>query len=255
MKKKLSLMLCLCIMALTLAACGSADPQDVDYGGMSYSDLQSSAQNLVTSIAASSEEELSAAIETNEQYAKQYAKQYGREYTEAEAVISLLQSWLDTTSDVGTFVGLGEFSIDKTSDTVTVDQIVNFSERDVDVTCVYEYNYLTEEIEMTDATADIVYTLGEKLEKAALNTLMGMGTVFCVLILISLIIYCFKFISKVGAPKKETAKTEATKAPAVETVNENLTDDLELVAVISAAIAASEGTSTDSFVVRSIHRR
>ena len=66
---------------------------------MSYSDLQSSAQNLVTSIAASSEEELSAAIETNEQYAKQYAKQYGREYTEAEAVISLLQSWLDTTSD------------------------------------------------------------------------------------------------------------------------------------------------------------
>ena len=246
MKKKLSLMLCLCIMALTLAACGSADPQDVDYGGMSYSDLQSSAQNLVTSIAASSEEELSAAIETNEQYAKQYAKQYGREYTEAEAVISLLQSWLDTTSDVGTFVGLGEFSIDKTSDTVTVDQIVNFSERDVDVTFVYEYNYLTEEI---------VYTLGEKLEKAALNTLMGMGTVFCVLILISLIIYCFKFISKVGAPKKETAKTEATKAPAVETVNENLTDDLELVAVISAAIAASEGTSTDSFVVRSIHRR
>ncbi len=89
MKKKLSLMLCLCIMALTLAACGSADPQDVDYGGMSYSDLQSSAQNLVTSIAAFSEEELSAAIETNEQYAKQYAKQYGREYTEAEAVISL----------------------------------------------------------------------------------------------------------------------------------------------------------------------
>ena len=95
MKKKLSLMLCLCIMALTLAACGSADPQDVDYGGMSYSDLQSSAQNLVTSIAAFSEEELSAAIETNEQYAKQYAKQYGREYTEAEAVISLLQScWI-----------------------------------------------------------------------------------------------------------------------------------------------------------------
>ena len=39
----------------------------------------------------------------------------------------------------------------------------------MDVTFVYEYNYLTEEIEMTDATADIVYTLGEKLEKAALN--------------------------------------------------------------------------------------
>ena len=33
-----------------------------------------------------------------------------------------------------------------------------------------------------------------------------------------------------------------------------MTDDLELVAVISAAIAASENTSTDSFVVRSIKK-
>ena len=32
-------------------------------------------------------------------------------------------------------------------------------------------------------------------------------------------------------------------------------DDAELVAVIAAAIAAAEGTSTDSFVVRSIRRR
>ena len=33
------------------------------------------------------------------------------------------------------------------------------------------------------------------------------------------------------------------------------TDDTELVAVISAAIAAATGTSTDGFVVRSIKRR
>ena len=33
------------------------------------------------------------------------------------------------------------------------------------------------------------------------------------------------------------------------------TDDMELVAVITAAIAASTGASTDSFVVRSIKRR
>lgn len=254
MKKKISLMLCLCIMALTFAACGT-DPQDVDYRGKTYSELQDEAQGLVTSIASSTEDDISAAIETNKQYAKQYAKQYGREYTEAEAFISLLEGWQDATADVGAFEGLGEFSVTKTSDTVTVDQIVNFSEREVDVTFVYEYNYLTEELEMTDATADKVYSFGEKMQKAALNTLMGMGTVFCVLVLISLIIYCFKFISAIGAPKKETTKTEEVKAPVVEAVEEDLSDDLELVAVISAAIAASEGTTTDSFVVRSIHRR
>ena len=243
------------MIALTLTACGT-DPKTVDYGGMSYSDLQTNAQSLVTSIAASTNDEISAAIETNEQYAKQYAKQYGREYTEAEAIISLLKSWQDATDSLGNFEGLGEFSVSKTSDTVTVDQIVNFSEREVDVTFVYEYNYLTEELEMTDATADMVYTMGEKLEKAALNTVMGLGTVFCVLVLISLIIYCFKFISKIGAPKKEPAKAEEVKAPVIEeAASEDLTDDLELVAVISAAIAASEGTTTDGFVVRSIHRR
>ena len=43
-------------------------------------------------------------------------------------------------------------------------------------------------------------------------------------------------------------------APAAAPVEEDLTDDLELVAVISAAIAASENTSTDSFVVRSIKK-
>ena len=32
-------------------------------------------------------------------------------------------------------------------------------------------------------------------------------------------------------------------------------DDTELIAVIAAAIAASEGTSTSDFVVRSINRR
>ena len=54
----------------------------------------------------------------------------------------------------------------------------------------------------------------------------------------------------------ETPAPAAAPAPVVEevvTVDE--TDDLELIAVITAAIAAQEGTSTDGFVVRSIRRR
>ena len=38
-------------------------------------------------------------------------------------------------------------------------------------------------------------------------------------------------------------------------VEEVVSEDSELVAVIAAAIAASEGTSTSDFVVRSINRR
>ena len=96
------------------------------------------------------------------------------------------------------------------------------------------------------------------MEKAALNTLMGMGTVFAVLILISIIIYCFRFIGDIqNIGKKKKAEASAPQSPQAPQVAKEapLTDDLELIAVISAAIAASEGTSTDSFVVRSIHRR
>lgn len=94
--------------------------------------------------------------------------------------------------------------------------------------------------------------------KALLNTVMGMGTVFVVLVFISWIIGLFKYLNK---PVKEEVKKEP--APVVDNVvaqieeTEELSDDSELVAVITAAIAAYEGTagaSNSGFRVRSIKR-
>ena len=101
------------------------------------------------------------------------------------------------------------------------------------------------------------------MASALSNTIMGMGTVFAVLIFISLIISCFIFIPKIteARERKKAGKTDNVAESNVKTdvavtpQSEKLTDNLELIAVISAAIAASENTSTDSFVVRSIRRR
>ena len=122
-------------------------------------------------------------------------------------------------------------------------------------------------LKLESAALNPVSTIGELMGKAALNTLIGMGTVFCVLILISLIISCFGIIPKIqesAARKKAAAKgsqevsgidNAVTQIEELEAVEEQ-TDDLELVAVIAAAIAAAEGAvSTDGFVVRSIRRR
>lgn len=102
--------------------------------------------------------------------------------------------------------------------------------------------------------------LGDVMKKAAMNTVMGMGTVFLVLILISIIIYFLGFIGKAGnknkpvkMPEKVPEKEIAVEAAAA--VPEDLTDDFELVAVIAAAIAASEGVPADSLIVRSIRRK
>lgn len=92
--------------------------------------------------------------------------------------------------------------------------------------------------------------------KALLNTLMGMGTVFIVLIFISWVISLFKYLYK---PVKQEVKQEPAPAviPVVEEEPEELTDDSELVAVITAAVAAYEGeagASNSGFRVRSIKR-
>ena len=117
---------------------------------------------------------------------------------------------------------------------------------------------------MTPSTlsVDVQYSMAQTLQRAGLNTLMGIGTVFVMLVLLSLLISLFRFIPNPEAKKAAEAKAAkaakeaeaAAAAPAVQTAEENLADDGELVAVIAAAIAAAEGTTTDGFVVRSIRK-
>ena len=112
--------------------------------------------------------------------------------------------------------------------------------------------------------------IGELMMKATMDTLMGMAVVFIVLILISLIIWLLGFIPKLQEKKSDTDKKETKQSIKEEAVNNTIAqivqkeervevvaaDDLELVAVIAAAIAASQGAvSTDGFVVRSIRKR
>ena len=99
---------------------------------------------------------------------------------------------------------------------------------------------------------------------ALLNTLIGMGTVFIVLIFISLIISFFKYVPML---EKKLSKGDKEKDPRVSNEvpkilrdleeEEELVGDEELVAVITAAIMAYHaGTSSskDKLVVRSIRR-
>ncbi|WP_050008245.1 OadG family protein [Butyrivibrio sp. WCE2006] len=110
-------------------------------------------------------------------------------------------------------------------------------------------------------SVNVNHTTGEKLKSAGLNTLLGMGMAFTVLIIIALVISLFPLINKLTEKKPETNKEITEKS--IETVTsqiaekEELTDDSELIAVISAAIAAyeaSQGTGGDGFVVRSVRK-
>ena len=84
-------------------------------------------------------------------------------------------------------------------------------------------------------------TIGEILSKAILNTCLGMGTVFFMLLFISCIIYMFKFIPD-GADKnpKQEAEMKNTSSNDKEASDKEASYDDEIAVVIAAAIHAFE---------------
>ena len=73
--------------------------------------------------------------------------------------------------------------------------------------------------------------------EAVMNTLIGMGTVFVVLILISIIIFLLKYVPKMFEKKKaepEAAKQEKPAAKAVAKQEVPVSDNTQIIAVITA---------------------
>ena len=111
--------------------------------------------------------------------------------------------------------------------------------------------------------------LSDRLKLASLNTLLGMGVTFAVLTLIIMIISLFKFLPSSTGKKvqKQQQKDDSTPvdnviAQIISQEEANLMNDQELVAVITASIAAYQSefssASVDStaggFLVRSIRK-
>lgn len=127
---------------------------------------------------------------------------------------------------------------------------------DTDVVVTYEQNAKDQSVSFS---WDIQYSMGKLIERAGLNTVMGIGIVFLALLFLSFLIGRLHIIPDLIEKKEAEKAPVAPAAPApvaapVVEEEEDLMDDLELVAVITAAIAASETTSGDGFVVRSIKK-
>ena len=168
---------------------------------------------------------------------------------------SAMQSWQTSKDELGAKKeSNGETTVTLKDDQYTVTVPVKFEKTNANFVYVFESTGTP-----VSMSVDVQYGLGKTLQRAGLNTLMGVGTVFVMLILLSLLISLVRFIPNPEAKKAAEAKAAkeaqaAVIAAAPVQAEENLADDGELVAVIAAAIAAAEGTTTDGFVVRSIRK-
>ena len=95
---------------------------------MSYSDIQDNMEQTVSALVSFSDEDI----------------QSGAEYYDSngmDAFAHLLTSWGETVSDLGSYQGLGDLTVTKAQKTVTADQVLHFSDRDVVVS--YYMNTIT----------------------------------------------------------------------------------------------------------------
>lgn len=276
MKKKLLICLAMLVCILGLTACGKEMTQN---SFITKDEAKEAAEALCEDMGGMQQQAASAG-KSLAAYAEEYAA-----YTQSSEFSQTLQMFGLTVEDVQANVealvagtrGLGdaeeEFGNfesvlkDETEVVITEDKAtVRVKMQGDKVYKGTKQRTATVEVVMTEKGYDSItvstdYDMSELMTKAALNTLLGMGTVFAVLILIYGLISCFNFIPKIQK-KFQKKPAEAVSAPAPARVTqpaaavEEETDDTELIAVIAAAIAASEGAaSADGYVVRSIIRR
>lgn len=259
--KRFLLLFCMLACVFSMTAC--ADTISSDEAKVSLKDMKVDnysqyimqwANDMLLYLDTTSDEQIKADGEA----AKTIAMVNGKDYIVNMAgmndkTIEFYNGWVKTKEDLGALGSIDNMEVHTSDDTGTLCTVTVEATYETR-TCTFEL-VIDEDFNLESGAINPTYTTGEKMTKAALNTLLGMGTVFMVLVFISYIISLLQHVNKIGA-KKEPEKTssEQTAAPAVEEPEEDETDDCELVAVITAAIAASEGTSADGLVVRSIRK-
>lgn len=241
MNRKLkSLLAMVCVLALTLAmsVCAFAADTVTEDEAANY---KSAAETLISQIAGFSDEEIENYLAQDDAF-----------------TTATMESWKSVKDELAAYSSIVSQDVEKDGDVVTISTVAQFEKAKADVVLMLDLGQQM----YTSMTYSVQYSLAANMQRAGMNTLMGIGIVFLMLLFLSFVIGLFKYIEKfqnVGKKKaaEEAPKAEEAPAPAIaqsEAADEDFADDLELVAVISAAIAAYENTSGDSFVVRSIKK-
>lgn len=284
--KKFLTMLCMLTCVLGLTACGEYEPTEMEQ--QKGDEAVSMATNFILPYMTSFfDDELVEAVQENynvhevesqvEDYFSLYISMVSQNYNisfgydsidvEGNAILTGMVSFNNTYDELGdikTSEGFqGTYKVSGDEIIVSVPVTGTKTDSNGNARTATAELIFTNDIFLTlkSCALNLDQSMGELMAKAAMDTLMGMMTVFAVLILISIIIWAMGGIPRLQAKlakKPESKKEESIDNTIAQIVEkeESTEDDTELVAVIAAAIVAYEGSqSTDGFVVRSIRKR
>ena len=242
-------LIAICLSILSVCSCLAAPIEDDD----AAQDVLMTGMSWISFVNSMSDDNLqymvdNAGSEDLEQYFPGFTNMVGG-----------LQNVISNRADLGDYVGIRTSETSADDDNYYAQLTLQYTNRDVEATIGLD----KELSKYTRFSFDPVYTFGEKMRNASMNLVVGMVTVFAVLILLMFIIDSFKYIHAFEEKHKNKSKTVTEAEPQVPPTAAAVStpaacgaskDDAQLAAVITAAIAAYEGTSADGLVVRSIRR-
>lgn len=215
---------------------------------------------------ASFEYDESALISTTEQYFDSWNTTNFSQFLQEEYVsqlngvmISTYESWIELQNELGSFDSIIDKSVIEKGDYVKVVLRGKYKNGQTNFTMTFD-SALT----ITNMNVEKRPTLSEQMNDAGQIIVYAMGIIFIVLIFILGImgvVRCIRGIS--GRKSSDMSEENDSKSlnsvfnSIVEKEEEELSDNLELVAVVTAAIMASLGEDApdEGLVVRSIKRR
>jgi len=271
MKKLLTILLMLtCVLGLT--ACGQEAKPKFHYDEMSMLQVAGNSLEIINGVSAlvsveQIDEQFGTLNDDELELLADKVYNYGYEEsgvpsgpkTTGKAFVNGMRSYRSSLDEIGeiTSVDIANYEMVQKDKELIVTIPLKGSIHNGSFEVIFDKN-----LHATSFTTNVEYSLAESMQKAAMNTAIGMGTVFVMLIVIMIIIYGFAIIPKIQASAEAKKQAKTTTEESVDNAIQGIveredvaTDDLELIAVIAAAIAASEGaSSTDGFVVRSIRR-
>lgn len=256
MKHRIKLFLTSVLMVLSLAllsACGSSSTDTTEpLDPTVKQNLESACQEYMENLGQMSEDTIQTQIDAA--------------YKQKDAIIyNGLTNYKNDLEKLGEFQKVDSVTVEKTEDGYSAHIASTYSKRKLKFTL----GLSDQDQSITEMTFEPEYSLVEELEDAGGNLILGMGTVFLILIFLSWVISLFKYIYLWQKKSEEKAKAAKETAPApapmpVAEAEEKISGD-ELQAVIAAAIAAYEADTSNGFVpgpsldnglvVRSIRRR
>ena len=247
--KKFKTLLCIAACLFGLTACGSTEPVDANTAQV----LETIANCMIEgAYAPLSEEEADRLCSGGAEYVGEqftdfltYAMQSNTDIkADGQGVIDSFTSWQKAVNEIGPYIRTEGYETihSGSDDTIIVKAHITCEKGTAQVEFIFEDDvYHT----LKSSATNVDRTFGEKMKMAALNTLLGMGTVFIVLIIIFVIISMFDLIPKIQEAfskkggQKAAPALNAVQGPIDKAPEEEQGDDLELIAVITAAIAAS----------------